>query len=389
VQDLAVASPATVSRCGMVYLSPEDLGWKPYVQTWLQTTLPDDQSDFKATVLRLFEAAFPPLLKFKKSIQELINTTEIQCAANVCKIIEVFLDSASGHKWPEIIEEKVKYFNAVFVFALTWGMGGAVKATGREKFSDYSRSVFSSLTSLPSQDTLYDYYLAGKSFKHWAEKVPEFHYSSEKSYFSLVVPTIDTVTIEHLLSLLYLKNKPILLTGETGVGKSVIVSAFISKMNAEGEIEPVLMNFSAQTSSLHTQNTIESKIERKSKGFYSAVGNKKLILFIDDVSMPAVEVFGAQPPIELLRSFLDSKGFYDRQKLFWKKISNFMRLCAAGRRPQRDECAFHAAVQRHLAARALAEDPQQDFRQSAGRVPGQLFRGRGEKNGRSCRQLDH
>ena len=53
VQDLAVASPATVSRCGMVYLEPSYIGIDPFVECWLRF-LPENIYPYKEKLQDLF-----------------------------------------------------------------------------------------------------------------------------------------------------------------------------------------------------------------------------------------------------------------------------------------------------------------------------------------------
>jgi dynein heavy chain len=55
VQDLSAASPATVSRCGMVYMTPGDLGWKPYVDSWVLRHLGNNELLEKPMVAFLYD----------------------------------------------------------------------------------------------------------------------------------------------------------------------------------------------------------------------------------------------------------------------------------------------------------------------------------------------
>ena len=34
IQDMKHASPATVSRGGVLFINETDVGWKPYVESW-------------------------------------------------------------------------------------------------------------------------------------------------------------------------------------------------------------------------------------------------------------------------------------------------------------------------------------------------------------------
>merc|ERR1719191_2611264 len=71
VEDLAVASPATVSRCGMVYQEPKALGIAPLLPSWLGKLPSPFPDTMKQTLKTIFSAIIPPMIKcVRKDLQE-------------------------------------------------------------------------------------------------------------------------------------------------------------------------------------------------------------------------------------------------------------------------------------------------------------------------------
>lgn len=360
VQDLAQASPATVSRCGMVYVDPQEMTWRPMVKTWLAKTV--ENIDVRKYLWKLFDKYLDDGFHYVKKY-----CTEIMPQSVMGKVTMMtgLLKSILTKKQFDYTLEPPKLqqlLSQVFVFSYIWSVGGNINENGFSGFDTFVRSQFEQeeVCKLPKTGQLFGYYnnLDSKKMESWDTIMPQYIYNASVPFVDILVPTIDTVRFGYLLELLLSVNRAVLYTGTTGTGKSAIAKYVLTTISGPNNYLPVYMTFSAQTSSKRTQEMIEEKLEKRKKSLLSAPMGKKVVVMIDDLNMPKLDKYGAQPSLELLRQLLDFNGCYDRVKMYWRDLQNVI-LSAACAPPGGGRNAVTPRLLRHFSMLAIPSPSNQ------------------------------
>ena len=319
VGDLAQASPATVSRCGMVYYQPEDLGWHPLVDTWIS-----NQTEISRECLsKLFEQNFDAAVEtMRENCKTVVQPIIWNIASSLCSIYESIIRSQDIHIVETPPDQVEKVITHVFAFAMTWAFGGIITDETRGDFDTFMREMFERKINYPTRKTLFDYKLDIKELKFdlWSDLINETNVTS-------IVPTSDTLRFSSLLLSLIETKRPVLFLGESGCGKTSIIQNTLS--NSMNTIASILFTLSARTTAAQIQDLIESKMLQKRKTLFGPPEGKSAVLVIDDFNLPRPDTYGSQPPIEILRTVINNKGLYNRDELFWYNIEN-LTVVAAG-----------------------------------------------------------
>ncbi|XP_034502705.1 dynein heavy chain 2, axonemal isoform X3 [Ailuropoda melanoleuca] len=325
VENLAVASPATVSRCGMVYTDYTDLGWKPYVQSWLEKRLKAEAEPLQ----RMFEKFVNKMLAFRKDCcNELVPLPEYSGVISLCKLYSALATPENGVN-PADGENFVSMVEMTFVFSMIWSVCASVDEEGRKRIDSCLREMEG---SFPNKDTVYEYFVDPKmrSWTSFEDKLPKsWRYPPNCPFYKIMVPTVDTVRYNYLVSALVASQNPVLLVGPVGTGKTSIAQSVLQSLPSS-QWSVLIVNMSAQTTSNNVQSIIESRVEKRTKGVYVPFGGKSMIAFMDDLNMPAKDTFGSQPPLELLRLWIDYGFWYDRTKQTVKYIRDMYLMAAMG-----------------------------------------------------------
>eukprot|EP00930_Biecheleria_cincta_P074768 TRINITY_DN6197_c0_g1_i1.p1 TRINITY_DN6197_c0_g1~~TRINITY_DN6197_c0_g1_i1.p1 ORF type:complete len:4188 (+),score=808.10 TRINITY_DN6197_c0_g1_i1:1794-12566(+) len=357
VEDLTQASPATVSRCGMVYMEQVDIGWKVLMDSWLDGA-PERLRDCREQIKALLETNVDQTWEMcLRKVKCPVPGTQNWLVLNLLNLymallrIELPLDEEKDPKDIPMKEKEIKVEN-LFWMAFVWSFGATTDAPGRKLMDEYIREIQQGLpvkekfdliaadptirpvskTPFPEKSGIYDVFANGQTNKweDWTKKITNFTINPEAAPHTITVPTMDTVRSAFMLQTLVAHQCHVLFSGLTGTGKTVVVQQELLKNFDKEKFTNISFAFSAQTTVNQTQDIIDGKLDKRRKGYYGPPFGKWCLLFIDDLNMPAKQTYGDQPPIELLRQWADTGGWYERKGWEFRNLIDMSAIGAMG-----------------------------------------------------------
>merc|ERR1719506_302839 len=375
VRDLDYASPATVSRVGVVFIEPDnDLGWKPIVLAWLETLPEFIKNEHKQQVEDLFMNTWEVFLEV--AVHKC--ATPVDVGANWLTMMATRLMLALLKDQTEKLvrpnkknddDDEGQSFDdrelaivQIYLFTAIWTTGACSTMAGRELFCDVLKGIVekkkdllgkydivaewseitlsnaeSVIPQLPRGQTTHDFFIDpedGCKWKLWTERIGNVDIAKDAAFHEIIVPTADTVRNQFLLRTLVESNYHVLISGPTGTAKTASINGMLLGGFTPDRYSTIAFAFSAKTTANQTQDIIDGKLDKRKKGTFGPPINKKMVVFIDDLNMPAKEEYGAQPPIEILRqSFVKTPlghGWYDRKGWDFRNLVDMIYLTAMG-----------------------------------------------------------
>lgn len=99
-------------------------------------------------------------------------------------------------------------------------------------------------------ETIFEYYVDDNgSWQHWNTRVDQFHFPEDDvpEFSSILIPNVDNVRTAFLIHNSAKQLKQVLLIGEQGTAKTVMITAYMGRYDPEEHLSKAI-NFSSATS---------------------------------------------------------------------------------------------------------------------------------------------
>ena len=370
VESLKYATLATVSRCGMIWFSNDTVTHEMMLSKYLDVLrdIPFDEIDEEnsgqtsahsiqvqrqvADIIQdglISGNLLGKALEGVKNLNHIMEFTEIRALNTLFSLFNracrAIIEYDVQHEDFPLDNDQVEaYVLKKMILNLVWALAGDCPLAERRTFGEYVCGLSTLNTPLLSDTASiidYDVSLPTADWIAWHSRVPNIEINTHSvTQTDVVVPTLDTVRHEDILYSWLADHKPLLLCGPPGSGKTMTLFSALRKLP---NMEVVGLNFSSATTPELLIKTFDQYCEyRKTLNGVvmspSQIG-RWLVLFCDEINLPAPDKYGTQKVISFLRQLVEQNGFWRTSDKTWVSLERvqFVGACNppsdAGRSP--------------------------------------------------------